>query len=208
MDEKALPFPVVTTSCTHAPVCCADCVADYIAANVHKTDGIQCPSCPKTMKHADVQRLANSSDFAEHDRLVTRRVIQAMPNFRWCLTEGCTQGQLHEGGAAAPIVQCQACGAKSCFTHMCPWHEGLTCADYDRRISENAESERNIQETTKRCPKCDAPIYRTRGCDHMTCSQCHHEFCYLCRTDWHEGMLGRRGAHLHAPTCPRYKKRV
>ena len=204
MDQQNLPNPVVTALCVHEPACCGDCVADHIAQNLHKTDGIQCPVCPETMAHGDVRRLANANDFAEHDRLVTRRFIQSLPNFRWCLAEGCTEGQLHEGGAVAPIVRCQTCGARSCFTHMCPWHEGLTCDDYDRRAAENVESERNIQETTKACPKCGVHIYRDQGCDHMTCNQCQHEFCYLCRADWHAGMLSQRGAHLHVPTCPRY----
>ncbi|KAL8278832.1 hypothetical protein RQP46_008703 [Phenoliferia psychrophenolica] len=37
------------------------------------------------------------------------------------------------------------------------------------------------------CPKCSAPIYRTAGCDHMTCKPpggCGYEFCWLCSADF------------------------
>lgn len=31
-----------------------------------------------------------------------------------------------------------------------------------------------------RCPSCNVPVERNGGCDHMTCSLCQTEFCYIC----------------------------
>ncbi|KAL4968264.1 uncharacterized protein BDV14DRAFT_167630 [Aspergillus stella-maris] len=28
-------------------------------------------------------------------------------------------------------MTCRDCRAKTCFTHKCPWHEGLTCYEFD-----------------------------------------------------------------------------
>jgi hypothetical protein len=34
---------------------------------------------------------------------------------------------------------------------------------------EEAASERTVSETSKPCPRCQAPIEKDRGCNHMTC---------------------------------------
>lgn len=39
----------------------------------------------------------------------------------------------------------------------------------------------------KECPGCRVPISKAGGCDHMTCSQCSQEFCWLCRRQWTGG---------------------
>lgn len=33
---------------------------------------------------------------------------------------------------------------------------------------------------TKPCPRCNRPIEKNGGCDHMTCSRCGYEFCWIC----------------------------
>lgn len=41
--------------------------------------------------------------------------------------------------------------------------------------------------TTDPCPKCDAHIEKNGGCNHMTCTHCHHEFCWFCKTPYGSG---------------------
>ena len=43
-----------------------------------------------------------------------------------------------------------------------------------------------LKANTRPCPKCNAPIQKDEGCNHMTCSNplCKHEFCWICRKDW------------------------
>lgn len=50
---------------------------------------------------------------------------------------------------------------------------------------------------TKQCPGCDAPIEKNMGCNHMTCSRCHCEFCWLC--------LARLDSHLQVHECNVYE---
>jgi hypothetical protein len=55
------------------------------------------------------------------------------------------------------IVTCHHCGTKQCFLHRIPWHEGLTCEEWDqqqRTITSQQEqkSEEWIQTGTKPCP--------------------------------------------------------
>jgi hypothetical protein len=37
---------------------------------------------------------------------------------------------------------------------------------------------------TKECPKCHVPIEKNKACNHMKCSKCGHDFCWLCKDDW------------------------
>lgn len=61
---------------------------------------------------------------------------------------------------------------------------------------------RKVEETTRRCPGCRAPIEKTKGCDHMTCIQCRHELFWLCPAP----CRGERGILLASDSQARGKK--
>lgn len=56
-------------------------------------------------------------------------------SFIWC-TSGCGSGQIHESGREQPIVTCLHCSHRSCFQHNVPWHENLSCDEYDRLLAD------------------------------------------------------------------------
>ena len=37
-----------------------------------------------------------------------------------------------------------------------------------------------IKAKIKTCPRCMFPIEKNGGCNHLTCSRCHFEFCWIC----------------------------
>jgi hypothetical protein len=77
-------------------------------------------------------RSRNKLTLLSYDSLCNREALSNVPNFIWCL--GCDAGQIHEDGESCPAVTCQGCNAVSCFNHKVPWHEGLTCDQYDRLL--------------------------------------------------------------------------
>lgn len=101
--------------------------------------------------------------------------INAMPDYVWCLRPGCGAGQIHST-PGVPIFKCGACGFLQCVKHEVPWHDGQSCRAYDRKgprfkiITEKASSAQ-VRSTSKTCPgiNCGAKIFRSGGCDHMTC---------------------------------------
>ena len=56
-------------------------------------------------------------------------------NFMWC-TADCGSGQIHSSGADQPIVTCLNCQHRFCFQHKVPWHDSLTCSEYDRLLAD------------------------------------------------------------------------
>ena len=106
-------------------------------------------------------------------------MFRDMPNFAMCLDPGCSSGQIHDGGNDHPIMTCDTCHFKTCFTHMMPWHTGLTCSEYDaqqkERFEQEAASEKFVSETSVICPNpnCGFRIYKYTGCDHMRCRFLH-----------------------------------
>jgi hypothetical protein len=103
-------------------------------------------------------------------------LIRQDPNFTHCLGGKCDSGQLHDGGNDQPIMTCNSCGAKTCFTHKLPWHTGLTCTEFDeqqrQRLEQEVASVQFMQENNlKQCPnpKCGSRLDKIDGCDHITC---------------------------------------
>ena len=226
-----------SSKCTHEPVACDGCLRLHIAEEVNGkgiTREIKCPltTCGKKIEHHELHRICKDDvvgrlTFDRFDSLLFRRTVEKMPDFVWCTGENCGSGQLHVGGNDTPIVRCTGCSAKTCFLHKSKYHDGLSCTEHDASIAE-AEAEAGSEalneawklRNTKPCPNCGIDIQKGTedengelrlGCCHMTCEVgevgCKHEFCWHCSAPWQAGMLGRRGAHHHEPTCCKYMEK-
>ncbi|KAL5637158.1 hypothetical protein ACGC1H_000966 [Rhizoctonia solani] len=217
-----------TSRCAHPPTICTPCLEEYISHSV-LTDGltlITCPipDCRQILEHEDVVRGANGDQtcLKRYETLLVRRALENDPNFVQCKSPTCSWGQIHQGGAANPLVTCEQCNSQSCFTHNIPWHTGLTCKQFDdnarnaggqrsrrdRARTENRKSEKYIRSNTKRCPNssCGRQIQKDGGCDHMTCRRpagCGHEFCWFCRADY--ALIHWKGNQRHKIYCKHYR---
>lgn len=79
-----------------------------------------------------------------YDTLCTLEATSDMPNFRRCLAPGCDSGQVHELGAAEPIVTCNGCGRRTCFIHEMEWHAEVTCKEMDQKLADTRRVERSF----------------------------------------------------------------
>jgi E3 ubiquitin-protein ligase RNF14 len=212
IEDKSLnDFPAVTRKCKHKATTCSTCVRTWIKGelNAMTWDKLKCigTGCKYILQHGDMRRLAEREVFERYDKFATMSVLSAMPNFRPCIGPRCDSGQLHTTGADGPIFTCSECRFKHCTIHNVPWHANLTCREYDYaqnpklKKKEEEASEKAVRELSRKCPGrgCGAPIQRNGGCDHMTCTKCRHEFCWLCYADYND--IRKRGNTAHKSTC-------
>ncbi|OAL44431.1 hypothetical protein IQ07DRAFT_473653, partial [Pyrenochaeta sp. DS3sAY3a] len=215
--SEKLPYePMRLSGCSHEPDVCQDCFQQYLAGRMDTTawDRIVCPSagCKTEITHDDVKKFASQEQFTRFDDLAMRSFLSAESNFRYCLAEGCNSGQVHDGDAAqGNIFRCVACGFRACTVHNVAFHEHETCAQYDVRVEKEAQSQRAgedaqssayVAENSVQCPVCTVQIQKTSGCDHMTCTRCQTDFCYICRA-LYRGPRGiwASGNKAHRESC-------
>ncbi|ESZ91602.1 hypothetical protein SBOR_8001 [Sclerotinia borealis F-4128] len=192
--EKLAPekFPQsrITSTCAHHPAVCNQCLTQHIDFQVQTkaSDRIQCPECPEKVSDTEIKTYASPE-------------VLNSPT--------CESGQIHTG-QEQPMMTCTACGFKTCFIHKLPWHEDLTCAEFDilnqARVQQEAASEAWISEHTKLCPnpECGMRIQKKSGCDHLTCDYCLYEFCWPCCADFR--VIKKRGNDYHKEDCKWHTK--
>lgn len=181
-----------TEGCQHGTSVCVSCLERHILVAIHhtKTTEVRCPhpDCGKVLEYRDVySSVRDWSQLAYYEFLLLRWEKGNQEDFFWCKNPLCKSGQEHKAGRKQPIVVCSTCHHKSCYVHDRPWHEGMTCEQFDVKLRMYAEqdsaSRTYITHNTKPCPKCKRQIERNGGCDHMVCRPpggCGHEFCWEC----------------------------
>jgi len=197
---------LISSVCGHNDLCSV-CIKRHIEAELNTKGNVIQVRCPKSrctteLTYNDMKRLATKDLFDRYDTLLLRSAIRQLPDFRWCKAPKCGSGQEHTSGDDSPIITCEACGGKSCFTHDVPWHSGVTCEDFTEQLKQgNVATNAYYQRHTKPCPKCQMAIEKNDGCDHMSC-RCGYEFCWLCLGDYND--IRNHGNHYHAATCQYY----
>lgn len=205
VSESSTPY---LASCRHRV--CLDCMQRYITTEInHSRLNITCPICseplhPNTIK--DI--LQNESYYLKYESFMLRRVLAAEPDARWCPAPDCGYVVLANGCASCPKLVCGRDGCNTSFCYHCKqeWHPNQTCSaasiQRNKRMINSynitdftLESARPNQKTSKssqptsiraddikECPVCASRIIKMNdgSCNHMTCSICETEFCWLC----------------------------
>ncbi|CAF0997716.1 unnamed protein product [Rotaria sordida] len=186
---------------------CDSCMYEYVRNNWNSGSDIQCPECSIPLSHITIKLILLKYDdntlYERYTQFELNRALEQNSEFVWC-AYGCGSGQLNEGATMNNTIQCVNCHLLTCFTHKCPWHDGMTCEEYDmpRTDGQLHASQRWISVNTKECPKCHSHIEKNDGCDHMTCFKCKHEFCWECFASY--SGIKRHGAYLHNRKCKHY----
>lgn len=122
-----------------------------------------------------------------------RNFVDQEPQYRFCPGPDC-EFVVASLGDRGP-VDC-LCGTKFCFGCGEDPHLPAVCSDFEKWQSIFGSSKYWVAKNSKPCPNCGVPIEKNSGCNHMRCSQCHEDFCWLC--------LAHLDTHMMAHTCNRY----
>ncbi|CAF0915707.1 unnamed protein product [Adineta ricciae] len=212
-DKPACDYGLpLTTTCQHIyQTTCNKCVIRYVEKAFEETcrDDVRCPEpdCDGQLDYNVVKYILSCGDdkkvFDRYDRFILHRQLEQMDEFIWCSNPDCGMGQLSDSGSENNIITCFNCHKRTCFTHRVPWHEGLTCAEYDEtKDADDEASQLWMIQNSKKCPNCPYRIEKNDGCDHMKCMKCSYEFCWSCLADYER--IRKDGNHRHHPNCKHY----
>ncbi|KAF2071402.1 hypothetical protein CYY_007281 [Polysphondylium violaceum] len=166
---------------------CNDCLQSYFISSIEDGNGaavsIACPSVGCSNKFVDEVTIETLLPAKNITRLQENYVNDLMFFTR---SKKCTCGYIYkkpyDTSCFIPFYECK-CGANICLD--CgeeDIHWPLSCKD--ARTDEDLQSYDWIAKNTTICPSCQFPVEKWTGCNHMTCSRCRHEFCYLCGNDY------------------------
>jgi ariadne-1 len=153
-----------------------------------------------------VRSLLAPPGLAKYDEFAMRSFVEDNRAMSWCTGANCDAAVqcLIDRAPDEPLDVLCACTTTFCFNCKEEAHRPVACDTVRRWITKNSAESENLNwilANTKPCPKCHRPIEKNQGCMHMTCSQCRHEFCWLCNGPWQEH--GERTGGFYA--CNRFE---
>lgn len=213
--------------CNHH--CCRTCWIAHFTTKINNDsiNNCTCPFCNSVSLADDDQvkvnyfgmidphfrRLLDSKTYELFQTKVMDSHLTSQPNFKYCITPGCQYGYVFDPNVQR--IECPVCGKSSCVKCDREWerqHQNYTCeqfANWKENNSDDHATNAKIDEILKKsmiqCPKCKFRYALDRGgCMHFTCTQCNHEFCSGCNSQYYKRRCNnfnctQSGLHCHCP---------
>jgi ariadne-1 len=122
----------------------------------------------------------------KYKRFLYKSFVKQNKFMKWCPAPGCDF--VVKAAGSVMDVACR-CGMEFCFQCYQESHSPATCKDLElwaQKCQDQSETAHWIIANTRRCPKCNVRIEKNQGCNHMTCTSCKHEFCWVCDGVWRD----------------------
>lgn len=175
---------------------CIDCYRHYIENKLHNGNVITCMDCSLALKNIDIDAVMGHDSSKKLMSSSIKSFIQKHnKNYKWCPYADCKciihlkdtsslaeYTRLH----FSPFVKCDS-GHRFCFNCGFETHAPADCNVTNAWIKKAKKESENlnwVMSHTKECPKCGVNIEKDGGCNHMKCSSCKYEFCWICEGDW------------------------
>jgi len=166
---------------------------------------LRCPhhGCSTRVMTHDLQRLEPCLIPKWNDAIV-RKFIEEDSSYRYCSGPDCGCVAVRSNQSIATFsrsvkVTCTTCTTSFCFGCGQDAHAPAKCQDITKWNHLQGSSQLWVKHHSKPCPGCNVPIEKNQGCNHIQCSHCNTDFCWLC--------LKILNSHLEPHTCNRYDLR-
>ncbi|EHK97263.1 putative E3 ubiquitin-protein ligase ARI7 [Glarea lozoyensis 74030] len=166
------PSSKITANCEDHPYkACISCIQHSIQStldegSIHR---LICLFCHHRLSADEVEKYATKSALTRYKYLM----LLDSPDIIMCLSPTCKSGQKHVD-KQNPKMVCNTCSFATCVLHKLPWHDNVTCAEFDtseeqiERLEEaEATAKLLAKEQSQICPECHQGVFRSEGCDHM-----------------------------------------
>uniref|UniRef100_A0A1I7TGW7 RBR-type E3 ubiquitin transferase n=1 Tax=Caenorhabditis tropicalis TaxID=1561998 RepID=A0A1I7TGW7_9PELO len=179
---------MVELACKHRA--CRSCWNGYLTQKImdERMCEIKCmmPDCQLIMEDEKIHEfISDPVVLATYEKLTVDSYVQASIFLKWCPGVECGRAVKLED-CDRHIVICP-CGMMFCSSCGNDTHEPISCGLLKlwlKRQEDDSETANWINVHTKECPKCHVAIEKNQGCNHMTCRECKHQFCWLCMKPW------------------------
>lgn len=197
-------FDTITTGEDESQCRCPDCSATFcircqamhVAAKVNDRmvtkEELICPdiAChtpllPETHPHL----FLDAHVLNLYRKCILEKDVASDVTKQWCSTMDC---RAVLSGTSRRLT-CAECSSSTCRKCGLPYHYLSSCHSNMDTSFKSWTHKKNAQ----RCPSCSFWIEKNAGCDHMTCSMCKHQFCWVCGVSWN--------IHSNAMPCAYHK---
>lgn len=187
-SDEVEPSQAFALDCQH--VFCLGCWKSWIAASYDKGPEILFTKCPgfKCTRRVPDDVLLRFLTFKQKENVkgfIIDSFVTGSSGIKYCPGQRCNKAIRYTGGGMKS-VKC-SCEHSWCFFCTEKSHSPCTCAIAKEWLKKETSAEGTdawLAGNTKPCPKCNVHIEKNQGCQHMTCSKCRHEWCWLCQKNW------------------------
>ena len=182
-ENKPNDFFYELQTCNHK--FCKDCLAKYLLQKINSSNVLKilCPSeCGKEISEEEMKKIfsADINTFNKYIKYKKLLILNTDPNLRWCIRPGCNS--FVKGKGNEKKVTCEKCRQEMCFKCRLAWHDNISCV----KALDNEFKAYSKNTLVKPCPNCSSRIEKNDGCNHIHCTRCNYDFCWLCRGKYNQ----------------------
>ena len=164
---------------------CDFCYYNHLKESIKSAKvNIYCPNCNNILKEGEIiQKIYETSDQEKKEaeelinifkKNIKNFEIINNKNIRFCPIIGCDSFAVKEKDI---FVKCEK-GHKFCFNCEKQWHKNRKCENEEEIEKSFEEFKKKLN--TKECPKCTIISIKNEGCNHITCTYCKSNWCWIC----------------------------
>ncbi|KNA21402.1 hypothetical protein SOVF_043120 [Spinacia oleracea] len=163
------------TNCNHS--FCTDCIIKYVASKIRENcDMVKCPdpNCKLSIEPENCRSILAKEVFVRWENALFEAMIPGGQKF-YCPYKNCSVLMVDDGGVEVRESECPNCRRLFCARCKVPWHDGVTCDEFDVLGKDEREKEDIMVmklakgKQWRRCPNCRIYVEKTDGCLHITC---------------------------------------
>ena len=173
----------IILQCGH--FCCDNCFYNYLKTQINsaKVAKIQCfiKDCDYVLNEDFIlEKLKDDKALVDKYKVFKQRAeIFLSKDKKFCPEPDCNS---YLQQSKDKYVQCEN-GHKYCYICLKKWHGKSPC---DEELDKDFQIWKK-DKVVKQCPRCKIYTEKNEGCNHMTCTECKYQWCWLCEGEYKDG---------------------